>query len=228
MKPLASDEDRKTTVAIFANGCYDGTIKITDFHPMLTYLNGHHIKILYEKLPKTEEHRIYTTSGEYYDSRSAQHYNAYYSYSASDAELYLEWLISVVRGSEKVSEDTISEAYNQLDKFILALRDVTGYNKPVILMKPYDWVQRLAQFEKDTSETIKSEVTKITDMLEEWDYTIRGYDETLQKICKTLDERTKSMVEPLEQILTWMKKYSPTLDALENEYSNIIGKKGKP
>jgi hypothetical protein len=225
MKSPDKDEDRKITVTIFADATYDGTAKITSYEPMLPYLNGNLIKILYGKLPKTSSAKDYCDSGRYYDAIGK--FNVVSMYGVSDAKLYLEWLISVVRGSEKVSEDLKNEAYDQLDKLILALRDVTKYDKQVVLMKPYDWIVRLEKFENQISEDLLEQMKDIHDTMEFWETNVQGYNDKLDDICDKLDERAKALVTPLEEILAWMRKYSPTLDKVEKEYASIFGKKRK-
>jgi DNA-directed RNA polymerase subunit RPC12/RpoP len=56
---------------------------------------------------------------------------------------------------------------------------------------------------------------------------IDAFEEKLTAINNTIDSRTKEMTDALEQLLGWMKKYSPILDGVDKEYKSLIGKKGK-
>jgi hypothetical protein len=237
MKPIATDDERKITVEIFANGCYDGTIKITSYEPMLIYLKGKHVKILYDKLlPRTADFVKVC--------------------DVNDAKLYLEWLKAVVRSSEKASEDVIDEAYNQLDRFILALRDVTKYDKEIVLMKPYDWVTRLEKFENEVSEDLLGEMKDIHDSMEFWERNVQGYNDQLDDLIEKIDDKTEALSEAnekqmsnvtkmlqsiaktnekqmdditkmLESIARWMEKYSPILDGMKKDYKTLHPRKLK-
>jgi archaellum component FlaC len=213
MKPLETDSDRMVSVRTFANGCYDGIIKISSYDPMVTYLNGGHIKVLYKKLPQSREEKEYDQFGQF------KGYS--YWYNSSDAKLYLEWLIQVVRGSEKVDEAILNEAYDQLDKFILILRDDTD-KKNVKLAKPYDWIEKLEEFEEEISNNLKEEIQEIHRILDTYCHTINGYDEKLEELANTLDKRSQDMIKPLEKILTWLKTHSPTVEAMQKEYAHLM------
>jgi hypothetical protein len=230
MKPSGTDEDRKITARIFANATYDGTARINSYEPMLPYLNGNLIKILHGKLPRTATAKEYVSAGQYSDRLGE--FNVVSVYGASDAKLYLEWLISVVRGSEKVSEDLRNEAYDQLDRFVLALRDVTNYNKEIVLMKPHDWVARLEKFEDEISESLLELLREIHDSMDFWDTNVQGYSNQLDKIIEMLDDKTDALskasekqmndvAKMLESILKWMEKYSPILDGIEKDYKAL-------
>jgi hypothetical protein len=222
LKPLDSAQDRAITVKAFINARYNQIAKITNFAPMTGYLNGKHIPVLYEKLPKTSTGQELRQGSDGY----AHAYNVT-CYGNTDAEMYLEWLISVVQGSEQAPEETISKAYDQLCRFILILTDNTKWEKSYFLSKPYDWVTKLEEFEADISGMIKDEIQSVGKTLEDYEYKISGYDKQLDEISETLDQRSKDMLVPIEQILTWLKSNSPTIEAMKKEYAGILKTKGR-
>ncbi len=101
MKPIDSPQDRAITVRAFINARYNKLVRITDYSPMVTYLNGKHIEVLYEKLPKTATKQGKWVSTGYRDG----YYEAIHIYDANDAEMYFEWLISTVQGSQNSSDE---------------------------------------------------------------------------------------------------------------------------
>ena len=245
MKPLENDEDRRLTIRTFANGCYEGRIKISSFEPVKTYLNENLVSVLFEKLPKNgpkrqDSHGLFTID----------------TYSSYDAQLYFEWLITVVRGTERVSEESLAEAFNQTDKFILALRDGTKYPDNLALMKPYDWISRLEKFEEETYDDLKIQMRDFNDSLQFMENNINGYTKQLDEVAETLEEKTNALnlanekqaselkktfdnmiknnekhiadiSEMLALITTWMEKYSPVMDKLQQDYKKLNPRKVK-
>jgi hypothetical protein len=132
----------------------------------------------------------------------------------------------VVTGAEKVSEDVISEAYDQLFKLILVLRDYIDIDRNVALTKPFDWQEKLSKFEKEIVDSVDNQMKEMNDLLEMWDGKFGSFESSLFNIENTIEKRTKEMTDALEQLLGWMKKYSPILDGIDKEYRNLIGKKG--
>jgi len=185
---------------------------------MVTYLNGNHIKVLHET-PKTRPMQKTDHYGNILDTA--------YFYNANDAKLYLEWLISVVTGAEKVPEDVISEAYDQLFKLILVLRAYVDMDKNIALMKPFDWQEKLSKFEKEIVNSVDDQFKEMNELLEMWDGKFASFETSIYNIENTIEKRTKEMTDALEQLLGWMKKYSPILDGIDKEYRSLVGKRGK-
>jgi methyl-accepting chemotaxis protein len=227
MKPLDSQQDRAITVKTFINARFNKIARITNYSPMVTYLNGSHIQVLYKNLPKTGQKQVLRTTD--YGTQ----YVPVPIYSAADAEMYLEWLISVVQGFEPASEEIINKAYDQLGRLILILTDVTEWKEDAMLSKPYDWVTRMEKFEEQVNDDLREEMRNFNDTLEFMHRDVEGYTKQLEKISEKLEEKTDALNEASEkqmsdvakmlaEILTWMKKYAPTLDALEEEYKGLI------
>jgi hypothetical protein len=128
---------------------------------------------------------------------------------------------------EKVSEEVVSEAYDQLFKLILVLRDYIVMDQSTALMKPFDWQEKLSKFEKEIVNSVDNQLKEMNELLEMWDGKFASFENSLDSIGNIIEKRTKEMADALEQLLGWMKKYSPILDGIDKEYSSLTGKKGK-
>jgi len=225
MTRLTPEQDKAVTVNTFINSRFSKTSRINDYEPMTNYLNGGHIEVLYSKLPK---------SGQQYSKDV---------YASEDAKMYLEWLIAAVMRSEPVSEEMRNKAIDQLCRFMLILADETEWKDGIIVSKPYDWVNRLEEFEADISQEIKSEIQNTSKALESYEYNISGYTKQLDELSETIDEKidvltskadelktigekqtqlyekqTSDLASMLQDVLLWMKKYGSVLDKIEKDY----------
>jgi hypothetical protein len=240
-----STQDKATTVDIFISGLLNKTAKVTDYSPMTRYLNGKHIEVLYERLPKTGEGQQYVKTGV-----GVGGYVQVPSYGNIDSEMYFEWLISIVRGYVESTEELRNKAQNQLCRLILILADSTTWKDGYVLAKPYDWVSKLKAFEEDISEEIKVEIKEISSQTSFWNTDVHGYTEKLDEIIETLEEKTGALskandvqiremkdalesmkqvngnqmsdiAKMLELITTWMEKYAPIMDKIQRDYKKL-------
>jgi hypothetical protein len=213
---------------------------------MMRYLNGNHIQVLYAKLPKTEELKnIRSEVTGRYDVTMML-------YGAGDAQMYLEWLISVVQSYEQSSDEIRTKAYDQLCRFILILTDVTQWKDGYVLAKPYDWTNRLQDFESEVLQKIEVETEKTAKELETYQYKIDGYTKQLDDLTEAIDEKsdtlttranelktiserlvtlhetqTNDLASMLRDVLVWMKKYGSVLDRIERDYQVVTKPQGK-
>jgi hypothetical protein len=105
--------------------------------------------------------------------------------------------MAVVTGAEKVAEDVIDEAINQIFVFILIMRQhghLTMADE-VTLIAPYNWEDRLVSFE-----------------------------EKLTTIQTSMEKRDGKITEVLSKIYAWMKEYTSVLDEVKKDYQNQLGK----
>jgi hypothetical protein len=184
MKTLYSDQDRSVAVKNFISARYQGIAKVSSFQKVADYLNGKRIKPLFDIMPsgRTQYYVVNQPSTKTY-------------YTESDGEVYFNWLINVVTGTEKASEDTIKEANDQLFLLILILRDSIQMTKQVQLVAPGYWESRLVLFD-----------TKLT------------------AIQQSMDNRDKEITEILSKIYDWLKEYTPILDEAKKDYDDQLEK----
>jgi|WetSurMetagenome_2_1015567.scaffolds.fasta_scaffold283984_3 hypothetical protein len=208
-------QDKATTVNAFISARLNKVAKITDYSPMVRYLNGNHISVLYDNLPKTDAKQVIKSDGlqRYYDSVPI--------YGTKDAEMYLEWLISIVQGYEQESEEIKNKAYDQLCRFILILTDVTQWKDGYVLAKPYDWVTKLEEFEADISGNINEELKNMKEMLEHRTDDIQYFGKKVNDLSDSNEKWMSDTADMLGLITKWMEKYSPILDGFEEDYQTL-------
>lgn len=182
MISLDSPEDRTVTVKTFINARYNKIARITTYEPLARYLNGKHIEVLYDKLPKsgppTQTIQILVAKGMEKDIVPM--------YTESDAKMYLDWLISVVQGfsPSSTNQELVNKAFDQLSNCILILVDATEWDNNKMLSRPYDWTDKLCEFEEEISNHIKTQVEDINRSLETYQYKISGYSNKLDEISE--------------------------------------------
>lgn len=115
-------------------------------------------------------------------------------YTESDARLYFDWLMQVASGSADVSKKLEWKAIDQLFSLLFIMREEIQMAKDVQLIEPYDWQALLTSF-----------------------------DNRLTEMQKTIIKGENDIAETLSKILVWIKKYSPTLDAIEKERKELFG-----
>jgi hypothetical protein len=96
VKPIYSEEDRHKIVVNFISLRGQGRIPIIDFSPLTRYLSDNRIKLL---------HNLQPTGRQSYIDRNYEAKFVVY-YTATDAEEYFNWLISIITGAEKAPDDT--------------------------------------------------------------------------------------------------------------------------
>jgi hypothetical protein len=166
--------------------------------------------------------------------------------------MYLEWLISIVQGYEKSSDETKNAAYDQLCRFILILTDVTEWKDGYVLAKPYDWITRLEEFQSDIMGQIADEIKKTSTELETYLYKNDGYTKQLDQLGENIESKTDELGQKaealkdigerqtltyekqlsevaimLQDVLVWMKKYGSVLDKIEKDYHMVTKPQGK-
>lgn len=173
---MFSEQERNTAIKNFIVGRYHGSVKISTFEAMVPYLEEKRINLLYDL-----KHGSYSYGKGYYIE--------------NDAEEYFEWLISVVTGARKTSENIIKQANDQLFIFIHTLRDDTKMDNRVTLLVRYNWEEKVGQL-------------------------IKKFDAFQSKI-NTRDEKLTHL---FTQILEWMKEYRPLLDEVKKDYGDKLGR----
>jgi hypothetical protein len=127
MKPYFSESDKETIVRNFLSLRGQGKAPISDFGPIAIYLNEKSIKQLHKVNPTSHPYRRgYTTE-----------YAVYFD--KADAEEYFNWIIAILTGVEKASEDVIKEASDQLFLFVFALRDKMNIGLDSFLKVSFEW-----------------------------------------------------------------------------------------
>ena len=173
--PIFSYEDRLEIVTTFYHAYLQGKARINSWDAVKSYINANRVKLLLKMSPNEavglyKDWDIY--GGWVTKPTSLQ-------YSANQAKRYFLYLIDVISGAEKTSEDTIKEAVDQLFKFINASRD--SIVMQVELMTPHNWEDKLADLQE------------------------------------TMDKRNEKIMDVLEKIGNWQKKYQPYLDEVRRE-----------
>lgn len=186
MTPSLSDEQRSTTVMDFITYYINGKVKITDYIPLTWYLNDKDIKMLANMKPTGVETNI--VGGHYIKTSTGL-------YTENDAKKYFDWLMSVVAGSIKASEEITNEASDQLFSLLFMMRDKIQITKETQLLAPYDWQALFTSFDK-----------RLTDMR------------------NIIDKGDKDIIEVLKPILEMMKRNTKLLDALQKENEKVFGK----
>jgi hypothetical protein len=183
-KSIVSDQERSMAVRNFIHARYQGLAKISRFDEVVEYLNEKRVRVLSGAKPSGREYVGVTAKP-----------RVFYTYD--DAEVYFNWLMAVVTGAEKVAEDVIDEAINQIFVFILIMRQhghLTMADE-VTLIAPYNWEDRLVSFE-----------------------------EKLTTIQTSMEKRDGKITEVLSKIYAWMKEYTSVLDEVKKDYQNQLGK----
>jgi hypothetical protein len=115
-------------------------------------------------------------------------------FNEDDAKTYFEWLMATVTGSKSNTPQIVQEANNQLFQFIDVLGDAIEMEKTMQLVTPYDWEALFTSF-----------------------------GERLTEMQKIIIKGENDVAETLSKILLWIEKYSPTLDAIEDERQKLLG-----
>ena len=116
-----------------------------------------------------------------------------------DAEIYFEWLVAVVNETEVATDVIRKNAYEQLFRFLYLMRDSIERSQNYQVIEPYDWQQ-----------------------------VFTAYDEHLNDIRRTIDNRDKAIVDVLTSLLEMTKKNVALLKSLENEYNTLFQPKSNP
>ena len=236
MKPLDSPQDRAITIKTFINARLNKNAKVTNYEPLVNYLNGNHLEVLYKNLPRSgpsrDEIKMLLTNNKL-EKISA-------IYNETDAKMYLNWLISVVQGFslESSNEELVNKAFDQLSTCILILTDVTEWKDGAMLAKPYDWVDRLINYQEATTDSIDSRMKDLKEMLDRWNDDVNHYGKKVDALCdsvteqtdnfsKTSQKQTSDLTALVEQIVTWMNRYGAVLERLDKQSVKYAPKKVK-
>lgn len=125
MKPAFSDQDRSEAIKSFIVARYQGGIKINSWDSLIDYLESPSFtplrKISYDEYD--------------YDKRR-------YHCSNKEAESYFNFLIDIVTGTQKASEEVVKFANDQLFALIHVMRDDMTINGTIMLL-PSIWEEKL-------------------------------------------------------------------------------------
>lgn len=190
MKPIFSDEERVQAVRNYLVACHRKKARIVSYNVIKDYLTSSRVKILSKLIPSGRNE-----IADRYGYGTGQ-YKIFYT--DKDAQVYYEWLISVVNGTmqEGITEDIIKQANNQLFHFIHIMQNSGSIqvDQNVEMIAPYDWQNLFTSF-----------------------------DERLTDMQRIIDRGDKSIIEVLKPLLELMKKNTKLLDTLRRENERIFG-----
>ena len=190
MKPLFSDEQRIQAVRNFLVACQQKKARIINYGDIRSDLNSERVEIL-RKLAKSGKDEI-LVSGLYHTGQ----YNTFYT--TGDAQVYYEWLISVVSGTRQgIADEVIKKAIDQLFHFIQIMQNsnTIEIEKNVQLIAPYDWQKLFTSF-----------------------------DERLTDMQRIIDKSDKDTIEILKTLLQYMKENKTLLKTLCADSEELFGK----
>lgn len=165
---------------------YQRLAKVKSYHKLMPLLEGKQITFL-TYIKETGKRPVGPVSQYSYGTTTTESY-----LTETDIQRYFEWLIAVVAGTEKTSQDTIRAAYEQLFLFILILDDdieeVEDKKAPSYASQP-----KLELLEKRI-ESVESILTK----------------------------RDKEITDTLELILKWKRDSQKTLDKAKEYFDKLV------
>jgi len=213
MTPMYSKEDRNAIIRGFIALRGKGEVPISDFRPLVRYLNDAKIKKLcFLKPASMDEVKI---NGET---------NYLPVYDEENAEDYFNWLITTISIGETVTEKEMDEAQKQLFLFIFALRDRMHTDLDIFLKVRFEWQDRIDAFDRS-----------LTDLKQSFDNSEHYNDRKHDELSENIEAETQKITGVLERIRNWQEEYQPYLNRLKKEQEGLekalkgvqSGKKGK-
>ncbi len=176
MTPLYSDTDKAVAIRKFMYARSMGQSGINSYEGIQQSIAAERIELLHA-VPK---------SGSYQANYSSK--TTYY-YTEGDAQVYFEWLMSAVAGTEEVSEEVSKKAINQIFKFLFTVAGTLSNRAQTELLTPY---------------SLDEEIKEVTQKISE--------------VEKKVDYMNGKILDALERIGNWQKTYQSCLDELKREH----------
>lgn len=231
MKPYLTPEARRKAVYDFVAGCYNQTTKITDYAPLTASMNDaiNPLNLLI-KMEKTGEESYQDGTVLFGMLVNKKRKNGLYS--DDDAKSYVDHLMHIVLGSVPETEEKIGLANEQLFSIMGILRENIEKDSRVTYILETQWAEEFERYEKALEEygheaerrldSRDADLSMLTKELQElWDE-IKTQGENFQSQLKKehgeIREVDESVMNALEKIIDWQRKYEPCLKELNAEY----------
>lgn len=145
-------------------------------------------------------------------------------------ESYFSYLVSVVSGSFRPSQATLTEAYNQLFSFLVAMDgdiSISGeeglYIRPTLESRIHNLESILSKLTQqlETISVMSNELHKLTKESE----SLRTELTSLRSATQSDSDKVTTILGRIEK---WFKVYEPTLARAKSEYETLDKKVSKP